>query len=142
MAAQKLPIANFKQSVQATRRWSVSTVDGAPFDDLLRPGYWTHVAAKLTPGDIIEVHAVDGSYYAELYVRSTSKLEALVAVLAKYEFTTAESIVAPGYATKWRGPARRWGVVRIDDGSVVRDGFQTEDLAAGFLLDYRRSMAA
>lgn len=140
--ALKLPQSHFKQAAQATRRWSVTTPDGVSFDDLLRPDYWTHVAAKLTPGDIIEVHAVDASYYAELYVRVTSKLEARVAVLTKYEFTSAESVEAPGYAVKWRGPARRWGVVRVNDGTVVRDGFQTEDLAAAFLLDYRRDMAA
>lgn len=139
----KILPAQFKLAAFATRRWSVTTNDGETLEDTLAPSYWTHVAGKLTPNDIIEVHAVDGSYYAELYVRSVSRLEASVAVLAKYEFNQTDAPAFDAdYEVKWRGPARRWGVIRVKDKAVVRDGFQTQDLAAMFLMDYRRSVAA
>jgi hypothetical protein len=39
-------------------------------EDLLNEAYWSMVAYKFKPCDIVEVHAEDGSYFAELYVRA------------------------------------------------------------------------
>ncbi|MPZ31198.1 MAG: hypothetical protein GEV13_09415 [Rhodospirillales bacterium] len=40
------------------------------FDDILKLDFWVHVARRLKVRDRIEVHAHDGSWYAELVVRS------------------------------------------------------------------------
>lgn len=140
----RLSESQFNLQSFKTNRWAVIPTDGTQFDKLLERSYWTNVARKLRPCDIIEVHAADGSYFAELYVRSASSLEATVVVLRHQDLAAVEAPASDGpeYFVKYRNPAARFGVLRVSDRSVLKDGFQTAELAEGWLRDYRRSMAA
>lgn len=141
----KLPEAGFRLANYINNVWSIVPDDGTPFDDLLVPVYWTNVARKFKPGDTIKVHAPDASYYAELYVRSADRLAASVVVLSKMDFDSATEAAAPvdNLIVKFRNHRAGWGVIRISDKTVQKDGFQTRELAEEWLKDYRlRKVAA
>lgn len=141
---RKLPEAGFRLANYVNNDWSVVPDDGTPFDDLLVPVYWTNVARKLKPGDIIKVHAPDATYYAELYVRSAERLAASVVVLNKMDFTVTDAAQSQSddMFVKHRNHRAGWGVIRASDKSVMKDGFPTREMAEEWLRDYRRDRAA
>lgn len=140
---RKLPEAGFRLASFVNNEWSVTPDDGTPFDDMLVPVYWTNVARKFKPGDKIRVHAPDGTYYAELYVRSADRLAASVVVLNKMDFGGADVQEAPSddLAVKFRNHRAGWGVIRLSDKEVVKDGFTTRELADEWLRDRRKRAA-
>lgn len=97
---------------------------GTPFDTMLTDRYWAHVAAKMKPGDHVEVWAEDGSYYAELLVQDAGKLYAKVAVKLHIKLDVVEvkegGLMIEGYEVKWRGPQMKWCVLRGKD--VLKEG--------------------
>lgn len=137
----KLSEQNFKLANYTNNRWSVVPGDGVPFDALLAPEYWAHVARKLQPGDTIEVHAVDGTYFAELYVRSASRLEARVAVLHKTVFDTqaSEASSDDGLIVRFRNHVAKWAVIRTTDNEIMKSGFTTREVAEEWLRDRRKA---
>ena len=139
----KLPEAGFRLANYINNEWSVIPDDGTPFEDVLVPVYWTNVARKLKPGDIIKVHAPDGTYFAELYVRTSSRLEASVVVLRKMDFDAADEAppISDDLMVKFRNHRAGWGIIRASDKSVMRDGFQTREAADMWLRDRRKAAA-
>lgn len=113
-------------------------------DEILAPGYWANVAKTLAIGDEIKVIAEDMTWRMVLLVRAVSRLEAVVYVLA--HDTMGQAADATGadvpYATKWRGPARKWSVILKKDGSVVKEDFQIEEEAKKWIGSHMKAMAA
>ncbi len=117
---------------------------GVPFEDLLRPEYWSHVAAKLRPGYRVEVMAADGSYWGMLLCRAASRTEAIMAPLQFKEIAGAveiENAEVP-YMAKWRGPTAKWSVVRKADKTVVKDSFQVREHAENWIKNALKAVAA
>jgi hypothetical protein len=115
---------------------------GTPPAALLDPHYWAHSSAKLRIGDIIEVLAEDGSYFAELLVRDVGNLFAKVAfkspvMVFSDEAETAET--PTGYEVKWRGPKAKFGVLHGKD--VLKDGFVDKTEAHAWLDDLVKKAA-
>lgn len=117
---------------------------GVTFDALLERGYWAHVAKSLRVGHRIEVMAPDGAWWGNLLVRAVGPNEAAVQPLQFVQLGAAETVASADmpYEVKWRGPARQFGVVRKDDGSVVKDGFQIKEDAARWAVNHLKAMAA
>ncbi len=116
---------------------------GQPFESVLRPEYWTHVAQILRPGHEIRIDAADYSFCALLKVRSTSRVSATVAVVWFKDFgdhVDAEADDVAGFEVKWRGPKAKFGFVRSSDGEVIRDGYDTREIAAGALREYLKAL--
>ena len=116
---------------------------GVTVEDLLEQTFWAHVAHNLLPLDRIEVHAEDGSWYAELIVRASERLRAQVAVLNHVEYEEASAVPGEeGYAVKWISPSVRFGVVRESDNETVHSGCHTKEIAERWLTDNRRELAS
>lgn len=133
----RMQLAEFARAVYTV----VPEVD-TPFDALLDPGYWAHVAAKLAPWARIEVQAEDGSYFAELLVQDAGRLFAKVAVLRHVELTAVEvtgMTSAAGYAVKWRGPKLKWSVMR--GGDALKDELPSKDEANNWLTGHLKAVA-
>lgn len=114
----------FELSINGIRHniFRVTPELGTPSAALLDQHYWAHVSAKLRVGDVIEVLAEDGAYFAELLVRDVGNLYAKVALKNVIEFAKAEALPTPvGYEVKWRGPKLKFGVLHGTD--VLKDGF-------------------
>lgn len=130
MAVTPRPLGEqrFLQAAYATNRWSVTPPNGTSFARVLEPTFWGNVGHKLRPGDIIEVHAEDGSYFAELYVRAAHRLAANVAVIRHVDLVgeTGAAALNEGspFTVSFRGPHAKWCVMRGKE--VVQQGFQTQ----------------
>ena len=106
--------------------------EGLTVEDIKRPDYWVHVAARLRPGDRIEVEAEDGLWFAELYVRAASRMEAIVDVLRVCPLgpdgkpaEVAESL----YRVQFKGPKKLHCIIRNSDDVIVTEGISTKEAA-------------
>lgn len=100
---------------------------GTNLDNMLQPDYWAHVAKSLKAGDLIEVRAADGEWFAELYVRSTSATDAKVVVLREHSFAEKRA-PTQDVDVKFRGE-KKWSVVRKSDKTVLIEGLETKGAA-------------
>jgi hypothetical protein len=121
-----LPEARFSLASYATNRWSVTFDPNTPYERMFEPDFWSHVGRKLRIGDIIEVHAEDTTWFAELYVVAAHRLSAKVVLLRKVDLAPASEVAAPAspLSVKYRGPHARYCVMRGEN--VIAEKFQTE----------------
>jgi len=117
--------------------------EGTKFEDILKDSYWSLVAVKFKPGDLVEIHAEDGSYFAELYVRAAGRNWAKMALLRKVDLEpVAAAMVSPEFEAAWKGPHRKFSVVRLSDNQIIKDGFETREQALDYIKSHVRAMAA
>jgi hypothetical protein len=133
--------ARFSQATYATNRWSVTYDLTVPYDRMFEPDFWSHIANKLRIGDIIEVHAEDTSWFAEVYVVAAHRLSAKVVLLRRVDLAPAAEVAATAspLTVKYRGPHARYCVMRGE--SVVGEKFQTEAEAMVELAKLRNAFA-
>lgn len=123
--------------------YGVVAEDGVSLDDLLRPEYWAHVATKLRKFDIIEVLPEDGSFFVELIVLQVGIGYAKVMLLREVGLEADEVLPdADGVIVKWKGPHRKWAVIRTTDGQILRDGHEDKAAAALWAQGYAQTIAA
>lgn len=134
---------NFGPPEYRRNTWVAFPDAGVPLETVIDPKYWVHVIRRLRPCDIIEVHAEDGAYFARLYVRAASANGAVVMkVLEHHTWSEAVAEVPSAYMVLWRGGIRKWGVKRISDEHVMKDGFDTKELAHAYVGELMRQFAA
>lgn len=134
--------SNFKQAAYRTNRWSVTLPVEVPFDRVFDTDYWSHVARNIRIGDIIEVHAEDTTFFAELYVVAAHRLAAKVVLLRKVDLV-GKNEIAPlpsVLSVKYRGPANRYCIMR--GAEVVQSGFQTVEEAELAKANLNKAYAA
>lgn len=117
--------------------------EGVEYEDILKKDYWTHVAALLKPGDLIEIRGERDDYMAWIVVRASSSVDATVKEVYKVDLGSPEPATShqSDYEVKWRGP-KKWGVVRKSDGTIIAEDIGTKDEAYRELHDYERAIAA
>ncbi len=108
--------------------------------DLLETDYWGHVQARFNVNDRIEVNPDDGSFYAELMVRSTTFGYVVTAVINFVEFDgpVNKLTVPEEYLIKFDGPYLKWQVKRFDQ--VMVEKLETKDLAQTWLKNHLRDL--
>jgi hypothetical protein len=128
--------------VEAKQRMVFATVPaGITKDELLVPGFWAHIAKDLPPWTEITVMPEDEAFYAKLLVRDSGRLWALCAILSFVPL--AKEIEAPvnkDYEVKRLGPQRKFGVRRLDDNEVIRDGFVDTEAANAWLAEHLKAL--
>ena len=109
-------------------------------EDLLETDYWSHVQAKFNINDRIEVNPDDGSFYAELMVRSTTFGYVVTAVINFVQFDGPVSrLEAPKeYAIDFDGPYEKWQVKRLDQ--VLVSQLETKNVAETWLKNHLRDL--
>lgn len=134
--------SNFRLAQYVTNRWSVTLDDATPYDRLFEADYWAHVGRKMQIGDIVEVHAENGTWFAELYVVGAHRLAAKVVEMRKIDLAAAPEVstVASPLSVKWRGPNGKWSVMRGND--VMQSGFQTAEEAEMHKAALSKTLAA
>lgn len=117
---------------------------GVTIEDLQKPDYWTHVAPQLRQGHRIEVMAGDGSFWAMLLVRAAGRRDAVVGLLQHVKFggEVEATVDDSPFEVVWRGPARKFSVVRKDDKEVIRDEFAVKEHAVKWMQNHLKSLAA
>lgn len=121
---------------------------GTTLQDLQAPEYWTHIARKLKPHDIIEVIPQDTAYYAKLLVIDSDKLWARVFVLEYKEIAAASSGQSTpnkrdNYKVVWGGGAVKFRVHNASDNSLASEqSFVDRDSAEEYITQLIREQAA
>jgi len=132
---------NFVEYARQTHH--VVPEEGTTLDDILKDAFWSLVAFKFKPGDLIEVHAEDGCFFAELYVRAAGRNWAKVALLrhVALEPITVD-MASPEFDVTWKGPHRKFSVVRVADNQIIKDGFEAREQAVDYVKTHVKAMAA
>jgi hypothetical protein len=138
--------ARFKGAEFARSCYQAVPEHGVTIEDLLGNSYWAHTAPQMKPGDLIEVDAEDGSYWALLKVRNAGSNWAKVSLLIHQPLGEVVEIEAASWAEQFRirhlvGP-QKWRVERKTDGEVIRHGFQTREEAEKYAKSHMQAMAA
>lgn len=132
-----LSVADYKRTL-----WFVTSSEGVTVEHVLEPEYWAHVAQRMKPFDRIELVSYDGTWMVDLLVITTGKTAAKVIKLHEYTLdgTYADlSSVNRTHEIKHRGP-RKWSIIRISDGAVVKENIDTRDDAERELADYMKAL--
>lgn len=124
--------------------WVAVAKEGTTTDDLLKPVYWSHMAARFQPFDRVEVREETGEWVAELMVLRAERNWASVSLLKVHDLTklrqSADAHDASAYEAKWKGPVKKWAVIRKSDSEVVHDGEASQEQALAWLRQYEATM--
>lgn len=121
--------------------------EGTSLEDALKSEFWVHVARRLRVRDQIQLHAFDGTWYAELLVRGATPLSTTVGLIRKIEFEpksdrgAAERETVPGFTIKARGAAK-WCAIRDADKEIMVSGLGTYDDVVRWLKNPPQQIAA
>ena len=117
---------------------------GLALSDVLKPDYWTHVARSLRAGHRIEVFAEDGSWWAMLIVRAVGSHDAVVQELQHVKLGSHAKAKVSGapFEVKWRGPKRKFGIIRTADDEIIKQDIQSKEEAENWVKNHMRSLAA
>lgn len=108
----KAKFSSIKLFEHASRQFTHTPDQNIPFEDLLKPEYWTHIAQNHLVRDFIYIVPPENDYTALLMVRAVQKQALKVAVVWKTVFDEAISEPEAGITVKFRGPKALWSVVR------------------------------
>lgn len=157
MAADRFKLAEHERNVH-----SITIEEGVTRAQLINPAFLAHVAAKLRPYDQIEVRCDDGTLFAKLLVLQAERTWARVHVLEWHNLTTrdvslsqvgeqaksgaADKAAGPDparalmpeddYLVQWKGPHKKWCVIRKADGAYMREAEPDKAAATTWLLDW------
>lgn len=118
----------------------VDAEEGTTLDDVMRPGYWQHIAQKLQVFDHVEVRAETGEWVAMLMVASVGRTWARMHLMHKYELVGEQKAAVPNdeHEVIWRGPHLKFAVKRRRDGTVLQERLDTKEAAHTWLQNYER----
>lgn len=124
------------------RDWVVNAEAGTTVEDILRPGYWAHVAAGFAIFDHIEVRIETGEWIVNLIVTESGRNFAKVFLAHKYDLTQTPKLAAPAEAHKvvWKGTHHKHCVVRLSDDATLESGFDKKDAAEAWLRNYEKGI--
>lgn len=134
----RFKIAEYERTVY------VATAEkGHTKEDILSPDYWAHAANKLKPYDRIEVRHDEGEYFCELLVTQVGRGWAKVVELSYKELSKSEALptIPEPYEVVWKGPHRKWAVIRKADGEYISEGHDDRNKAHNWLVEHLKVAA-
>src|ERR1700739_443859 len=135
---QRMKVAEYER-----RDWVCTAEEGTKVDDILDPGYWAHIAGQMTMYDRIEVRIDTGEFLLELLVKDVGRNWAQVVLLHEHDLSaktpTGESNSEASEAI-FKGPVRRWCVIRKSDQVAVQERLSDKAAALAWLADYERTI--
>jgi len=151
LAADRFKLAEHERNIH-----SITVEEGATRAQIIDPAFLAHVAAKLRPYDQVEVRCDDGALFAKLLVLQAERTWARVHVLEWHNLTTRdvslsqtegepESVQSAqavdrdqDYLIAYKGPHKKWAVIRKADGGYMREGEESKAAATAWLNDWLR----
>lgn len=134
------------QSAEYLRRdWVATAEEGTTVDDVLEPGYWSHLAAQLTLYDRIEVRIDSGEFLLELLVKQCGRNWAQVALLHHHDLAgkvTTGDAVTDEFEALFKGPLRKWCAFRKSDNQLLVEKLETKTAALEWISSYERTILA
>lgn len=139
----KLNAEHMKQADYSRQLHRVTPPEGVSLEDAMEPTFWVHLAHKFTVGDKVEVFPEGGAWYGEFIVRSCSRIHAKLGVLTFKEFGVEKpknQAQDPEYLIEWKGPNRKFAILRRADKELVKENFADKDDAAAWLEVNRKEL--
>ena len=126
---------------QLRQDWVVNAEEGTVIEDVLEPGYWSHMASQMQPYDHVEVRLETGEWILELIVTSVGRNWAMTHVKAKHDMAPSAESMPPAskYKVKWRGVQHKHCVVRVSDNEILQAGCSTAKEASEWMANYERA---
>lgn len=125
----RLDVPRFQPSDFARTTYVATVEQGTTLEEVMEPAFWSYVQHQIRPYDKIEVRADDGSFYAELLVIGTARGAVKTALLIKTDLNTKIEAKGELYECKYKGPHKKWCVIRITDGLMVEEGIELKEEA-------------
>lgn len=121
--------AAFVRFEQLNTKWIHVLDDLTPYEDLFKPEYWTSIAAhgRVNEFDRISIHPVTGEFIAELLVIQKGERSIRVVEMFRKELEMVDadnSASLGGYRVDFKGPIKKWCVVRVVDNMVMKEGLK------------------
>ena len=140
---RKIISPQFNLAEQKRVIWHAEPAEGVTIADMLKPVYWTHIAAQLTKGARIEAVAEDGTWFAEFYVKSANKIEAYVTLMREVALSkaVAKLKIEPKFKVSHVGGGK-WRVLRTEDSAELETGFKSKEAAQKWLDAHLKDVAA
>lgn len=140
---KKLNPSEYVLAQYARQVHAVTPPEGTTLEEMLDPAYWGHVSARFHQYDRIEVVPQGGAFYAELLVTNCSLVHAKVAVLHVKELQPLVKEEADkDFSIEFKGPNRKWSVLRAGDKAIVKDVFTSKEEARAWLTANRKDLTA
>ena len=137
--------SQFSLSETVRNRYAVTVDPESTLDDVLKEEATQHIAAHLRIGDILEVTPADQSWYAELMVKDCGRNFAKFHTLQFVELVPTEpggdAAASGAYTTSWGGPHQKHRVIRVADGSILKDGFPDKKAAQAWIAEHEKATA-
>ena len=124
---------------QMRQDWVVNAEEGTTIQDVLDTGYWAHMASQLQLYDHIEVRLETGEWILELIVLDIGRNYARVYVAQKHDFAEVDLKAPSGAIThkvEWKGPQRKYVVIRISDSAPLQEGFTSKPEALAWMENH------
>lgn len=123
--------------------WVIDVPETLTPEDLLVPGYWAHVSGDMSPLDKIEARWEDGSKIAHYRVIFAERTYAKVKLLHVEDLEAPEEGSAPAdsllHEIAWKGPMKRFAVIRKTDRAIVSDGHRDRAAAVAWMMQHERT---
>lgn len=141
----KLIADRIKLAEHARNLHRVAPDEGTTLEEVLRPDYWSHVGFKVAQGDKMEIMPADGSWYAEALVVSCSRIHVKLIVLShkvifEQEKKEVKESFKPPFEIAFKGPQRRWSIIRTKDKTYVKEGFSEKEEATKWLEENKADL--
>lgn len=150
------PINNIYPLATGRLTFIATIPHGVKLEDILKPDYWANVTKKLTAHKShIEADWEDGTRLVVLRVVGVGTNFAKVRVIQDFDFTTAapaavtaSDIKAPSaaptastenaddFTVEWKGPSRKFSIIRKSDKAYVKDLFESKAEGEEWLAKY------
>jgi hypothetical protein len=96
-------------------------------EQVASPEYWAHMARQYRPGDILRLFWEDGSRFAEFLVLASDKTYIKVHCLSWHDLAGKAAKPDASFEVAWKGPVRKFCVIRASDGAFVSEGHATRE---------------
>lgn len=119
----------------------VNAAEGTTVEDVLKPGYWAYVSGKFTPYDRVDVRLETGEWLLELIVLDVGLNYVRMFLAKQHDFEEVASdkvVAAETHKVEWKGPQRKWIVLRLSDQAPVQEGFDKKGDAFQWMNNHIR----
>lgn len=131
--------ARFQLAEHARNVYVITVEENQKKEDVMNPDYWAHIAGKLRQYDEIMVRSDVGAFYGHLLVVACERTWAKTAVLSwvVLEEGNVSEQEPTDYRVEYKGPYKKFCVIRVEDSALLKDEIQTKKEANQWVEDYR-----
>lgn len=126
----------------SNNRHFVTAEEGTTLEDVMKPAFLANVAPKMRMYDEVTVVTDDGAFWARLLVLEAGRNWVRTMALEAFDLQGEANPIAADpmnpYEVSWKGPHRKYAVIRKADRQVVSEGYAIKADAERYMADYLR----